>query len=430
MLQTLKSYVQASFNAGDSINVMFSGYYTDQISNSWMSADSLSLLQTLNTIDTSDLKNYSNLPALLLDGINFIQSKGNNGNIVLISSSANFSNTNDANDLLNNATVAMGQQKIPVHTLCLDDKSYLNYHGNSYYRGNEYFLSNLSMLTGGEYHTIVSYNYVNDWWWYYYEPEYSSFEEMLEKTIPRLSGHFSAPNVYTSLSSGLTFADFNLTSENGFTYFGSPYRRVGKYSGEFPMTVIVAAQTPDGQLYNAQFNIDSTEVLPADSVSETIWAARNLREMLSYEQTNSVVYQVVLASMAERVLTKYTAFLALEPGMLPPDTVVIPNLTTDGLILNVGDEDSLKKDFNIHCYPNPVSAVMYFEFTLPEYSEMRIDVFNLQMQKVAVVAEKAYAPGMHREEFNADRLTPGIYFYRVSDSGKTVYAGKFMVAKP
>ena len=41
VLQTLKGYLQSYFEAGDSINFMFSGFYTNMISNKWISADSV-----------------------------------------------------------------------------------------------------------------------------------------------------------------------------------------------------------------------------------------------------------------------------------------------------------------------------------------------------------------------------------------------------
>lgn len=431
VLQVLKSYLLNSFEAGDSINFMFSDLFINPMSNTWISADSAMLNQTLNAMDTNLIKSFSNLPSLLSDGINFIKSHGNDGNIIVISSSSGFTNSNDANSLLNNTLTLMGSPKFPIHTIYLDDKSYINYYSNSYYRGNEYFFSNLSMLTGGEFQTIVSYSYSYDWWWYYYEATYTSFDEMLGNILPKLTGYFTALNVYTTLQSGFTYADYSFSSINGFTYFGSPYRRVGKFTGSFPMNIQVSAQTPDGQLYNTQLVMDTAGIFSLDSVSKNIWAANRLREMFSFDQTNSVVYQIVQTSISERVLTDYTAFLALEPGMNPPDTVAIPNMTSPtgftGNIVSTPDQVSAATRFS--CFPNPVKEMLFFEFETEKSSSLLVELYTIQGRQVAIIAEGNYKGGQHKLSYNTVNLSDGVYFYRVRIDGKDCYSGKVIVAK-
>jgi hypothetical protein len=139
-----EKYVASSFTDGDSVNFMFSGVFTNTISTDWVSADSASLADLFNSIDTTLMTNTSNLPVMLIDGINFVQTHGDDGNIVLISSSNEFSYTDDANNLLDDIVSFMEMIKFHSH-INIDDYSYLNYYGsNFYYRGNEYLYLNLS----------------------------------------------------------------------------------------------------------------------------------------------------------------------------------------------------------------------------------------------------------------------------------------------
>lgn len=420
-IQTLKNYIASYFSEGDSINFMFSDYYTTAFSSNWLSADSSSLSQIFSAIDSSDIKNFSNLPSLLPDGINFIKSTGSTGNIVLVTNSSNFSNTSDANGIINNTISFMGNPKIPVHSIYLDEMSYPNWSGNNlYYRGNEYLLSNLSVLTGGEFQSIKSFNS-------YYGYIYNTYEAMLNSVILKLTGHFSAINIYPAMQSGFTYADYDLSSVNGFTYFGAPYRQVGKYTGTFPMNIIISAQTPDGQLYNTQITIDTNSIINADTVSKNIWAAHYLREMLAYAQSNNVIYQVISTSINERVLTEYTAFLALEPNAAPPDPLDPDDPPiTDDVLININHKESY---FNITCYPNPVTAGLFFEIDLEISSKVIIEIYDVEGKKVSLIPEQQYSAGENIIEFNTDKLVPGVYFYRVIINGARNKTGKILVVK-
>jgi len=433
VLQTLENYVFSHFNAGDSINFMFSGFFTNKYSTSWLPADSTSLTQIFNTIDTNDMNASSNLPSLFIDGIDFIRTNGNDGSIVLISSSDDFRNQNTANSLIDDVISFMDTSKIPIHTINLDDETNSVWSGNTYYRANDYLYIILSTNTGGENQTVITYeqSYSDWWWWYYYEEVYHSFASMLNYVMPKLSGYFSALSVYATMQSGFTYSNYTIASTNGFVYYDMPYRQVGKYTGSFPMDIILAAQTTDGQLYSTQLTLNQTDVTLTDSMSQSIWAGQYLREMLSYSQTNSVVYQIVTTSINERVLTKYTAFLALEPGMQPPDTLAIPTFGLDGTVVPISippqPTETNTSDLQISFYPNPVSTIAQFSFVIEESTSVLIEVLSLDGQQIAVPVNKKYVAGPYIENFDASELPAGVYFYRVSLNNNIVQTGKFIV---
>ena len=63
-------------------------------------------------------------------------------------------------------------------------------------------------------------------------------------------------------------------------------------------------------------------------------------------------------------------------------------------------------------YPNPFNPETQIRFGLPEDSKVTIEVFNLQGQKVATIANGYYEAGYHSITFRGANHPSGVYFYR------------------
>jgi hypothetical protein len=69
-------------------------------------------------------------------------------------------------------------------------------------------------------------------------------------------------------------------------------------------------------------------------------------------------------------------------------------------------------------YPNPFNAGTVIGFTLPQYTHVSLEVFNILGQRVRTLVDHPMYPGVHQIEFdgtdNAGRgLAAGVYFYRL-----------------
>jgi uncharacterized protein YdaL len=87
---------------------------------------------------------------------------------------------------------------------------------------------------------------------------------------------------------------------------------------------------------------------------------------------------------------------------------------TGGEYKNIPEEFALKQN-----YPNPFNPETKIQFGLPEDSNVRIDIFNLQGQLVATLVDGALAAGYHTETFDATSYPSGIYFYKIVASNFT-----------
>jgi len=89
----------------------------------------------------------------------------------------------------------------------------------------------------------------------------------------------------------------------------------------------------------------------------------------------------------------------------------------DSLIIITGIEDlepSLpRKPFIIQNYPNPFNAQTTFKYTLPNASEIMIEVYDLLGRKIITLVEEYKQAGNHQVSWVASNVPSGVYFYKI-----------------
>jgi hypothetical protein len=64
-------------------------------------------------------------------------------------------------------------------------------------------------------------------------------------------------------------------------------------------------------------------------------------------------------------------------------------------------------------YPNPFNARTEIKLTLPTKGKVRLAVYNLQGQEVAVLLDQVLNPGIQTISWSPEHLASGLYFYRL-----------------
>ena len=64
-------------------------------------------------------------------------------------------------------------------------------------------------------------------------------------------------------------------------------------------------------------------------------------------------------------------------------------------------------------YPNPFNPVTNIKFALPKPSEVKIEIYNVLGQRVLMLINENRPAGYHIVQVNANRLSSGVYFYRI-----------------
>ncbi|MFA8344245.1 MAG: LamG-like jellyroll fold domain-containing protein, partial [Rhodothermaceae bacterium] len=71
-------------------------------------------------------------------------------------------------------------------------------------------------------------------------------------------------------------------------------------------------------------------------------------------------------------------------------------------------------------YPNPFNPSTTITFSVTEEGLYKLQIFNILGQEVDVIFDKEIAAGNYKVTFEADHLSSGIYFYRLTGKGKAI----------
>lgn len=109
------------------------------------------------------------------------------------------------------------------------------------------------------------------------------------------------------------------------------------------------------------------------------------------------------------------------PSIIPCTLTVT---TTD-----VRDESILPVTFSLdQNYPNPFNSSTIINYSLPEQSNVVIDIFDLLGRKVESITDSDKPAGVHQVIWQADKASSGMYFYKIQ-AGDNSETRKMMLLK-
>jgi len=401
VINTAKLMLHENFNENDSFNLIFSGSTVYRASDSWLPADSTTIEDVFKNLGENPIAQYSSLPALLQNGIDFVTANRDTGNILLISNSDQLGDYRTANPLIMDLIGSM-QHTFPINVADFTNTNYSRYHfGNRSYNGNEYFYDNITKQTKGVYSHIRSG---------------ISFSELLSLSFQSLTGLISSFDLHTTLLNGFCYGRFSFLPVNNSISLNSPIVQVGRYNGTFPF-LILASGVYNSEVFSYSIEIPENRIVPSDSLIEEIWTGKYIKYLESQVQSNDIISEIVELSINERVLSLYTAFLALEPS----DTVKACLDCVDETQAVTGvDLEEIKSDTDslLQAYPNPFNDNTIIKISLPETidtNELSLKIYNVMGQVV-----RTFEPNL-AENRNSFQL---IWNGR-NDNGQTIASGSY-----
>lgn len=143
----------------------------------------------------------------------------------------------------------------------------------------------------------------------------------------------------------------------------------------------------------------------ADSSSFEVFDQVIRRVTLAFEGgIDTLTFADSLVLLGANVLAD-VPFIRRNPSIVPAIIIPINNLTEELPV-------SYRLDQN---YPNPFNPVTTIEFDLPVQSNVTLNLFNIVGQQVATIIDNEILDeGTHQFDYHADRLSSGVYFYRLS----------------
>lgn len=98
-------------------------------------------------------------------------------------------------------------------------------------------------------------------------------------------------------------------------------------------------------------------------------------------------------------------------------------------LVSVGDEEIIPTEFSLaQNFPNPFNPTTNIKFGLPKESNVTLRIFNILGEEVATLVNKVMPAGFHTVNFDASRLTSGLYIYRI-EADNFVQVKKMMLMK-
>jgi hypothetical protein len=79
-------------------------------------------------------------------------------------------------------------------------------------------------------------------------------------------------------------------------------------------------------------------------------------------------------------------------------------------------------------YPNPFNPVTNIKFSLPENSNVKLDIYNITGEHITTLLNKEMEAGFYNIEFNAEALSSGTYIYKLQ-TDKETQAKKMLLLK-
>jgi len=96
-------------------------------------------------------------------------------------------------------------------------------------------------------------------------------------------------------------------------------------------------------------------------------------------------------------------------------------LTIGGVSTELVNGLSIPRDFRLgQNYPNPFNPSTTIEFDLPIQSSVRLAIYNIMGQEIAVLVDEVRVAGSHSVSWDASKIASGLYLYRLHAGNKTI----------
>ena len=395
-INTIKNYLNDNIGENDSINIILSNISIYNANEKYLIASKENLTSILDQINDVNLADYSFLPTLLSEGFDFVNEHG--GQLILFSTSASYHDTDHASFLHEQLSSKIFQSlELFIIDLSNKDRVYRRV-GSKYYYGNEYLYKLITDNCSGNY--SIYENHKNN---------YNNVSSYLSENVPNALSSFTEVNFELDLDNGVILNEYPLFKNNQgivASYHGDnsnlELKIYGKYKGEFFFE-----------------KVDMTRNIDENS-SHHNWVKNVLFEMENGQINQANVDEMIRISREYRVLSKYTAFLALEPWMmedLSKDDDDNDDVNTS--IETIYDESILSS------YPNPASISTTIKINSINADELLI--MDLNGKIVFELTNPTTEFKWDLSDLEGNKVSKGSYLILLKSNNK-IYYFKLIVA--
>jgi Ca-activated chloride channel family protein len=203
----------------------------------------------------------------------------------------------------------------------------------------------------------------------------------------------------------------------------TPILQIGKFIGSFPLEVEVSG-VYNKEVFTKSISIPEEDIYQADSASNTIWNGNYISSLETGYEGNEEINNIINYSLENRILSLYTAFLAIEPG--DSSEFCYDCQDDSDLVISVDETDDaeIADSLFVQAYPNPFNPTTTLNVNLPknvELSDLNMKIYNLLGEEVISFDPMQYAESRNfKLTWNGqnncgENVSTGIYFFVVSN---------------
>jgi len=410
ILANLKNEFLGKLNSRDSFNYIQTNFIIEPYSQNWLAGDASSINKAFTDIRSGPKTSYSNLTALLGAALTFLYTKQDTDvSILLVSDSDYLGSASVANDILTNL---MSILKPTTRIFVADylNKNALNYKiADRNYYGNEYLYTTMSKMTHG--------NYLGT------QKNGISLESLCSQIMQSMNTDLESLDYTLNFTNGFSYARYGIGNYKSQLSSYSPMIQLGKFVGDLPLEVSINGFVKN-QPFQKKITVTGDNCNLTYKDTKTEWTGSYIKFLEETKtQTNEVVAEIVDQSMNNRILSLYTAFLALEKP--PSDTISKEEEKKD--LTEVIDNNSLK-EIQIVATPNPFVLNTEIIVKFPdgfESEKLKIEIFDIQGKLVKTLTYNYDNRGSFTFDWNGNdntgkKLPSGAYLLVISNGADRV----------
>ena len=391
LLEQLKNHLKASLKPTDFFNIMVADLVVEPERPAWIPASSANIDQVFSDLGPNPIMDLNVLAGLLGEGIAFIQQGEQEGELILVSNNDRLTDLDKANNLINSVMTLRGESNIPIHILNYQDQTIPStWINNRQFKGNDYLFRILSQQTKGDYFNQLECCV--------------ALEDNLTTLFTVVGAIRGQLDVHTSLDSGFCYNRYTVSGEGQSVNLGAPFTQIGKYSGTFPFRIELAGEL-DQLLFSERVTVPASATVASDTLLQEAWAGQFLRTLEGESQSTAAINDIIHRSIEDRVLSLYTALIALEPNLGGEPCNNCIDESEDGEVV-IGLKDRINELIKMEAYPNPFREKVNIEVRFPEKVDpesCRFAIYNSLGQMVRLFEERSYT-GSNEFRFS---WTPG-----------------------
>lgn len=411
LVSELKQVMQDELSEGDLFNLYFEADLSGGgFSENWIPFSATTIDAILGGLVANTIPDNQALSSLLHNAIDFVVENGGDAEIVVLSNSQAEGELGTANLQIDQLQERIGEHEIRIHVVDYQNANFSYYWSgwNEYVLGNEYFYRNLTRFTGGNYERV------------------GTLTEKLRSALQQATALTGTLDLYTTLEDGFCYQRYNLGSGTDLVDLRQPILQVGRYQGNFPLKVIANAFYNENA-FSEEITLTDTEVFFADTLSEEVWAGRYIHTLESSLQSNQNIGEIIDRSMAERVLSLYTAFLCLEPSQGGEPCVGCIDETGGEVVVQDTEVDQAEAPVVVTAFPNPFAQSVKLRLELQEEQRLQDYEFRIvnaygQVVKAFDEAAVTKTAGAWEIIWNAaaENMPAGVYFFVMERDDSTL----------